>query len=324
MMPRSIRLREGRQASDRKYRAVGYKADADGGRGIHRRGNRFHRPQTQSKHPVVLLFQPDTDACLDASKTCFRRADQARSVPRRHGGTGRLVGEPVKKLDDLGVADNTIVVFTTDNGAEVMSWPDGGATPFRGEKATNWEGGYRAPAVIRWPGTIRPGTVYNEMFSHYDLIPTFAAAGGDPDIVNKCMRGAQIGNKTVKVHLDGFNLIPFFKGQEKEAPRKEFVYWNDDGRLSQFVFSIGRLSSLSRITRASAYGPGNSPTCAYRSCSTCAPIRSNVATNPSSTTNGWRTAPSCRFRCRRRPPNGCRASRYFRCGRSLRASTSTR
>ena len=87
------------------------------------------------------------------------------------------------------------------------------------------------PTVIRWPGTIRPGTVYNEMFSHYDLIPTFAAAGGDPDIVDKCRRGAQIGNKTFKVHLDGFNLIPFFKGEAKEAPRKEFVYWNDDGQI---------------------------------------------------------------------------------------------
>ena len=141
------------------------------------------------------------------------------------------VGQLLKKLDDLGVADNTIVVFTTDNGAEVMSWPDGGTTPFRGEKATNWEGGFRAPTVIRWPGTIKPGTVYNEMFSHYDLIPTFAAAGGDPDIVAKLLRGAQIGNKTFKVHLDGYNLLPFFKGDVKESPRKEFVYWNDDGQL---------------------------------------------------------------------------------------------
>ena len=142
-----------------------------------------------------------------------------------------LVGQLLKKLDDLGVTDNTIVLFTSDNGAEVMSWPDGGTTPFRGEKATNWEGGYRVPTVIRWPGTIKPGTVYNEMFSHYDLLPTFAAAGGDPDIVDKCMQGAQIGNKTFKVHLDGFNLIPFFKGEAKETPRKEFVYWNDDGQL---------------------------------------------------------------------------------------------
>lgn len=142
-----------------------------------------------------------------------------------------LVGQLLKKLDDLGVTNNTIVIFTTDNGAEVMSWPDGGATPFRGEKATNWEGGFRVPTVMRWPGTIQPGTVYNEMFSHYDLIPTFAAAGGDPDIVAKTRRGAQIGCKTFKVHLDGHNLIPFFKGEVKEAPRKEFIYWSDDGDL---------------------------------------------------------------------------------------------
>jgi arylsulfatase A-like enzyme len=141
------------------------------------------------------------------------------------------VGQLLKKLDDLGVANNTIVVFTTDNGAEVMTWPDGGTTPFRGEKATNWEGGYRVPMVMRWPGTIQPGTVYNEMFSHYDLIPTFAAAGGDPDIVAKCLRGSQIGGKTFKVHLDGYNLMPFFKDEVKEAPRKEFIYWNDDGQL---------------------------------------------------------------------------------------------
>ena len=141
------------------------------------------------------------------------------------------VGQLLKKLDDLGVADNTIVVFTTDNGAEEVTWPDGGTTPFRGEKATNWEGGYRAPMVIRWPGTIKPGTTYNEMFSHYDLIPTFAAAGGDPDIVAKLLRGTQIGNKTFKVHLDGYNLMPFLKGDVKESPRREFVYWNDDGQL---------------------------------------------------------------------------------------------
>src|SRR6516165_1762897 len=138
------------------------------------------------------------------------------------------VGQLLKQLDDLGVANNTIVVFTTDNGAEVTTWPDGGNTPFRGEKATNWEGGYRVPMVIRWPGTIQPGTVYNELFSHYDLIPTFAAAGGESDVVAKCARGSQIGDKTFKVHLDGYNLMPFFKGEAKETPRREFVYWNDD------------------------------------------------------------------------------------------------
>ena len=141
------------------------------------------------------------------------------------------VGQLLDRLDDLGIANNTIVVFTSDNGAEVMTWPDGGTTPFRGEKATNWEGGFRVPTVIRWPGTIQPGTIYNEMFSHCDLIPTFAAAAGDPDIVAKCLRGSQIGDKTFKVHLDGHNLLPFFKGEVKEAPRKGFLYWNDDGEL---------------------------------------------------------------------------------------------
>jgi arylsulfatase A-like enzyme len=141
------------------------------------------------------------------------------------------IGQLLKKLDDLGVVENTIVVYTTDNGAEVMTWPDGGSTPFRGEKATNWEGGFRVPMLIRWPGTIKPGTVHNEMFSHYDLIPTFAAAAGDPDIVAKCLKGYQAANKSFKVHLDGYNLIPFFKGEINQSPRREFLYWNDDGEL---------------------------------------------------------------------------------------------
>ena len=141
------------------------------------------------------------------------------------------VGQLLKKLDDLGIANNTIVVYTTDNGAEVMSWPDGGSTPFRGEKATNWEGGFRVPTVIRWPGIIKPSTVYNDMFAHEDFIPTFAAAGGDPGVVERCKKGCQSGNKTFKVHLDGYNLMPFFKGEVKESPRKEFLYWSDDGEL---------------------------------------------------------------------------------------------
>jgi arylsulfatase len=141
------------------------------------------------------------------------------------------VGQLLKKLDDLGIANNTIVIYTTDNGAEVMTWPDGGNTPFRGEKATNWEGGFRVPMVIRWPGVIKPGTVYNDIFAHEDLIPTLAAAGGDPDVVARCMKSCQSGSKTFKVHLDGYNLMPFFKGEVKESPRKEFLYWSDDGDL---------------------------------------------------------------------------------------------
>ena len=142
-----------------------------------------------------------------------------------------MVGQLLKKLDDLGIANNTIVVYTTDNGAEIMSWPDGGNTPFRGEKATNWEGGYRVPMMIRWPGVIKPGTIYNDMFSHYDLIPTFCAAAGETDIVAKCAKGYQAGKKTFKVHLDGYNLMPYFKGDVKDGQRSEFLYWSDDGDL---------------------------------------------------------------------------------------------
>jgi arylsulfatase len=141
------------------------------------------------------------------------------------------VGQILKKLDELGIANNTIVMYGTDNGAEVMSWPDGGTTPFRGEKNTNWEGGYRVPALIRWPGVIRPGSTYNDIFAHEDMLPTLLAAAGQPDVKEKLLQGASVGGKSYKVHLDGYNLLPFFKGEVKESPRKEFLYWNDDGNL---------------------------------------------------------------------------------------------
>jgi arylsulfatase A-like enzyme len=141
------------------------------------------------------------------------------------------VGQLLKKLDDLGITDNTIVMYSTDNGAEVMSWPDGGTTPFRGEKDTNYEGGWRVPCVIRWPGVIKPGTVSNEIFSHTDMLPTLAAVAGEPDVVEKLKKGYKAGNKTFKVYVDGYNLLPFLKGQVKENPRKAFFYWSDDGDL---------------------------------------------------------------------------------------------
>jgi arylsulfatase A-like enzyme len=161
------------------------------------------------------------------------------------------VGQLLAKLDELGIADNTIVVFTTDNGAEVLSWPDGGATPFRGEKDTNWEGGWRVPCVMRWPGVIKPGRVINDMCSLQDFIPTFAAANGEPDLVEKVKKGYKIGETTFKVHLDGVNLMSFLSGQEKESPRKGFIYWSDDGecmamRMGRFkvVFAEQRKTGL--------------------------------------------------------------------------------
>jgi arylsulfatase len=141
------------------------------------------------------------------------------------------IGRILDKLDALGIADDTIVVYSTDNGAEVMTWPDGGATPFRGEKATNWEGGFRVPFVMRWPGVLEPGTVINEICAHEDLIPTFLAAAGDPDIVEKCRTGHTIGDRTYKVHLDGVDLLPAFREPPAphQWPRKLFPYWSDDG-----------------------------------------------------------------------------------------------
>jgi arylsulfatase len=121
-------------------------------------------------------------------------------------------------------------MYSTDNGAEEFSWPDGGTTPFRGEKATNWEGGYRVPCAIRWPGVIAPGTINNEVFSHEDMLPTLLAAAGVPDVKEQLLKGMKIGNTTFKVHLDGYNVTDALAGKGP-SPRKEFFYFNDDGSL---------------------------------------------------------------------------------------------
>ena len=142
------------------------------------------------------------------------------------------VGVMLKKLDDLGIADNTIVIFSSDNGAEVMSWPDGGATPFRGEKNTNWEGACRVPFLIRWPGVIKPGTEVNGIAAHEDWVPTLGAAAGIPDIREQLLAGYKAGDSTYKVHLDGYNLMPYLKGDTADDPRREFLYWTDDGELA--------------------------------------------------------------------------------------------
>jgi arylsulfatase A-like enzyme len=141
------------------------------------------------------------------------------------------VGQLLKKLDDLRIANNTIVVYTTDNGAETFSWPDGGTTPFRGEKNTNWEGGYRVPALIRWPGMVQPHTEINDIFSAEDWVPTLVAAAGEPDITNKLLQGYGAAGKTFKVHLDGYDQRDLLsaKGPDK---RREFFYWTDDGDLA--------------------------------------------------------------------------------------------
>ncbi len=141
------------------------------------------------------------------------------------------VGRVLDKLDELGIAEDTIVVYSTDNGVHMNSWPDAGMTPFRSEKNTNWEGGFRVPFVIRWPGKIAAGSVSNEIVSHLDWLPTFLAAAGEPDIKQKLLEGHEAGEKTFKVHLDGYNLLPYLTGEVDESPRNEFFYFSDDGDL---------------------------------------------------------------------------------------------
>jgi arylsulfatase A-like enzyme len=141
------------------------------------------------------------------------------------------VGKILKAIDDAGIAGNTILLYTTDNGPHENSWPDGATTPFRSEKDTNWEGAFRVPCVIRWPGHIQPGSVSNEIVSGHDWLPTFLAAVGDPDIKDKLLKGHDADGKHFKVHLDGYNQLPYLTGQVQKSPRRGFIYFNDDGDL---------------------------------------------------------------------------------------------
>jgi arylsulfatase len=167
------------------------------------------------------------------------------------------VGIVLDKLDELGIADNTIVVFSTDNGAEVFSWPDGGTIPFRGEKGTTWEGGFRVPQVVRWPGVIEPGTVYNDIMSHEDWLPTFLAAAGDPDIKDKLLTGHQAGDKNFRTHLDGYDFMPYFSGETDKGPRREIFYFDAAGNLNalrvddwkaSFSYNEGDISTAFRVS----------------------------------------------------------------------------
>ncbi|HOC41571.1 MAG TPA: arylsulfatase [Thermoanaerobaculales bacterium] len=141
------------------------------------------------------------------------------------------VGQVLAKLKELGLDDNTIVMYSTDNGAETFTWPDGGTTMFRGEKNTQWEGGYRVPCMIRWPGVIKPGTLINDIGAHEDMLTTLLAAAGDTTVKEDLLKGRSIGGMTYKVHLDGYDLGPALRG-EAAWPRKEFIYWTDDGQVA--------------------------------------------------------------------------------------------
>ena len=159
------------------------------------------------------------------------------------------VGQLLAKLKELGLEENTIVMYSTDNGAEVCSWPDAGSTMFRGEKNTQWEGGYRVPTVIRWPGVIKPGTIINDIGAHEDMMTTLLAAVGDTTVKEDLLKGRKVGDMTYKVHLDGYNLLPALKG-EGEWPRKEFIYFTDGGDVAALRYINWKISFL----RAGGHG----------------------------------------------------------------------
>jgi arylsulfatase len=152
------------------------------------------------------------------------------------------IGQLLDLLDSLDIADNTIVVYTTDNGAEIALWPDGAMTMFRGEKGSTWEGGLRIPMAIRWPGVIKPGTVYNDPISLLDLFPTLCAAAGVPDIKERLAKGTKLGDKEFRVHLDGYDFVPYFKGEVPEGPRNEIFYFDQSGNLNAVRFRDWKVS----------------------------------------------------------------------------------
>jgi len=164
------------------------------------------------------------------------------------------VGTVLKAIDDAGIADNTFVMYSTDNGPHMNSWPDGAMTPFRNEKNSNWEGAYRVPCMVRWPGKIKPGSVSNQIVGHHDWLPTLLAVAGDEEVSEKLLKGYKVGDMNYKVHPDGFNLVPYLTGQTDKSPRESFLYCNDDQQLTglrydnwKFVFMEQRVQGTLRI-----------------------------------------------------------------------------
>jgi arylsulfatase A-like enzyme len=151
------------------------------------------------------------------------------------------VGQVLKVLDDLGIADNTFVMYSTDNGPHMNSWPDAAMTPFRSEKNSNWEGAYRVPAMVRWPGHIKPGSVSNQIVAHLDWLPTFLAMAGDTQVKEELLKGYKVGDMTYRVHLDGDNLVPYLTAQVDKSPRVSFLYINDDQQLTSLRYDNWKL-----------------------------------------------------------------------------------
>jgi len=160
------------------------------------------------------------------------------------------IGKFLDLLDELGIADNTVVLYSTDNGPHMNTWPDAAMTPFRGEKNTNWEGGWRVPAFVRWPGRIEPGSVTNQIVHHMDWMPTFLALAGEPAVKEKLLDGYAAGGKTYKVHLDGYNILPMLTGETDRSPREEIFYFSDDGDLTALRYEDWKLIFMEQRAEA--------------------------------------------------------------------------
>ena len=237
-------LRQGRQADDRGHRRAHQEADGDDRRRDLGRGHRLHEAAARGGQAVLLLVQR-ARAC-----TCARTSAPSIAAATQHGDSEYIdgmiehddtIGTLLKALDDMGIADNTIVVYTSDNGPHMNTWPDGAMTPFRSEKNTNWEGAFRVPCLVRWPGTIKPGTVTNELMSHNDWIPTLCAIAGEPDIVGKCSRRATRPTAsptrctstatTSRKFLHDGRAAPSATNNGVKSARDKFFYSDDDGLL---------------------------------------------------------------------------------------------
>lgn len=180
-----------------------------------------------------------------------------------------LVGSVLDYLDENGLAENTIVMYSTDNGPHMNSWPDAGMTPFRSEKNSNWEGAYRVPAMVRWPGHIPAGEVRNGIVSHNDWFITLLAAAGDADVANRLKAGTDLAGASYKVHLDGHNQLDYVTGAAEKSPRNHFFYVSDDGDLTALRYDNWKFVFLEqRATGTLRSGRSRSPSCASRSCST--------------------------------------------------------
>ena len=256
---------------------------------------RFMTDAKKADKPFFLWWNATRMHIWTHLKPAMGRQDRARRLSRRHARARSTTSAMLlDKLKELGLEENTIVMYSTDNGAEKFSWPDGGTSPFRNEKASNWEGAYRVPCAIRWPGVIKPGTVFNDIFSHEDMLPTLLAAAGVPDVKEQFLKGMKVGDKTFKVHLDGYNIIRHARRQSAQPAQGVFLLQRR--RLARRIALQPMENRLCRTARATVWMSGRIPSCrcASPSSSICAPIRSRPPiTRASITGNGGWITPSC-------------------------------